>query len=177
LAALEDDRRVNGFMDTGLMQHLVCEKELTLDSTEARIVEGYTRILDQLHVFNFDRLFIPTNINNMHWTMIVVKMHWKEMHYYDSMSRVGTMYTNLVKACLVREMYLKKYLELNVWRVVTQEANVPQQGTNGNECGVFTMMCADFLSDNLPMTYCLDEMDFFRRKIAADILRGKLYYN
>ena len=73
LAALEDDRRGNGFMDTGLMQHLVCEKELTLDSTEARIVEGYTRILDQLHVFNFDQLFIPTNINNMHWTMIVVK--------------------------------------------------------------------------------------------------------
>ena len=28
------------------------------------------------------------------------------------------------------------------------EAGVPQQGSNGNECGVFTMMCADFLSDN-----------------------------
>lgn len=73
-------------------------------------------------------------------------------------------------------MMLKKSQELNIseWTVITQEAGVPQQGSNGNECGVFTMMCADFLSDNLPMTYSLQEIDYFRLKIAADILRGNL---
>jgi Ulp1 family protease len=162
LAALEDDRRGNGFMDTRLMQHLVAAKELTLDPIQVRKVKGYTPNIDK---FNFDLLFIPTNIKNMHWTM--------------SYNGEGTIYTNLVKDWLVREMFLKKNHELKIseWKVMTKEAGVPQQKTNGNECGVFAMMCADFVSDNLPMTYRLDEMKFFRRKIAGDILRGHLNYN
>jgi sentrin-specific protease 1 len=163
-------------MDTGLMQHFVAAIELTLDPIQVRKVKGYTRNID---IFNFDLLFIPTNIKNMHWTMIVVKMQSKEIHHYDSMSGEGTIYTTLVKDWLVREMFLKKNQELKIseWKVMTKEAGVPQQKTNGNECGVFAMMCADFVSDNLPMTYRLDEMKFFRRKIAGDILRGHLNYN
>ena len=94
------------------------------------------------------------------------------------MSGPGTAYTDKVKDWLVKEMASKKKEVLNIseWKVFTQEKCVPQQGSNGNECGLFTMICADFLSDYLPMSYSLKDMDFFRRKIAADILRGKLTY-
>jgi Ulp1 family protease len=76
-------------------------------------------------------------------------------------------------------MFLKKKQELKIsqWNVMTKENGVPQQMSNRNKCGVFAMMCADFVSDNLPMTFNLDEMKFFRRKIAGDILRGYLNYN
>jgi Ulp1 family protease len=98
LAALEDDRRGSGFMDTGLMKHLAAGKVISLDPIQVRKLKGYTLNVD---IFNFDLLFIPTNVNNMHWTMIVVKMQSKEIHYYDSMSGDGTTYTNLIKDWLV----------------------------------------------------------------------------
>jgi Ulp1 family protease len=152
LAALEDDRRGSGFMDTGLMKHLAAGKVISLDPIQVRKLKGYTLNVD---IFNFDLLFIPTNVNNMHWTMIVVKMQSKEIRYYDSMSSDGIIYTNLVKDWLVREMFLKKKQELKIsqWKVMTKEAGVPQQISNGNECGVFAMICADFVSDNFPMTF------------------------
>ena len=64
--------------------------------------------------------------------MIVIKMQLKEIHYYDSMSGVGTRYTDAVLRWLRVEMMLKKSQELNIseWTVMTQEAGVPQQGSN-----------------------------------------------
>ena len=65
------------------------------------------------------------------------------------MSGPGTAYTDKVKDWLVKEMAAKKKEVLNIseWKVITQENCVPQQESNPNECGLFTIMCADFLSD------------------------------
>lgn len=41
------------------------------------------------------------------------------------------------------------------------------------------MICADFLTDNLPIneqSYSQQDMPYFRRKIFADCLRGSLSY-
>ena len=38
-------------------------------------------------------------------------------------------------------------------------------------CGVFTIVCADFLSDNLPFIYSQKDMLFWREKIGIDIFR------
>jgi Ulp1 family protease len=48
--------------------------------------------------------------------------------------------------------------------------------TNGNDCGIFAMLCADFLSDDLCLTYNMNDMEFYRLKIAAAILKGSLSY-
>ena len=45
-------------------------------------------------VFSKDKIFIPVNINNSHWTLLVVYIQKKEIHYYDSMSGSGRTYTN-----------------------------------------------------------------------------------
>jgi len=59
----------------------------------------------------------------------------------------------------------------------------PQQD-NGYDCGMYVVMCVDFLCDNIPLTIKRGEhlaissrnMPYFRMKVAADILRGFLYY-
>ena len=61
------------------------------------------------------------------------------------------------------------------WQTFDREVHVPQQG-NGVDCGVFTCICADFTSEDLPLRYSQDDMLFFREKICADILRGNLTY-
>ena len=38
---------------------------------------------------------------------------------------------------------------------------MPQQ-CNGVDCGVFTTMCADFISDDLPLNYHQSEMSHYR---------------
>ena len=44
-------------------------------------------------VFEKEKIFIPVNINNTHWTLLVVYIQKKEIHYYDSMSGSGKTYT------------------------------------------------------------------------------------
>jgi Ulp1 family protease len=61
------------------------------------------------------------------------------------------------------------------WTLVSQELHVPQQ-SNGVDCGVFTTMCADFISDDLPLQYSQAQMLMFREKIGTDIMRGHLLY-
>jgi sentrin-specific protease 1 len=53
---------------------------------------------------------------------------------------------------------------------------LPQQH-NGSDCGMFTLMFADFISDNLDLGgFSQSDIKDYRRKVAAAILRGSLNY-
>jgi sentrin-specific protease 1 len=128
-------------------------------------------------VFALDRVFIPINLNNTHWVMAVVFVQKKEIHYYDSMSGSGKRYLDAMLKWLVDEAREKKgeQLDKSQWKLIDREQNVPQQ-QNGYDCGVFSIMCADYVSDNLPLSYVQEDMQNNRVKIAAAIRRGHLTY-
>ena len=67
-----------------------------------------------------------------------------------------------------------------VWKCVDEKKITPQQiypnEMNGTECGIFVIMNADLISDNLPLRYKLSDMPFLRNKIASAVLRGYLEY-
>jgi sentrin-specific protease 1 len=152
-------------------------------------VQRWTKKFD---IFSMKRIFFPINISNTHWTLAVIHMNKKRIDYYDSMSGSGRLYVTGLLRWLKDEAKAKKNMDLNVseWTVHDGNdiiqlgqahsddeliGNVPQQ-LNGSDCGVFTVICADFLSDDLPLSYSQNDMQFFRRKIAADIVRGSLLY-
>jgi Ulp1 family protease len=57
-------------------------------------------------------------------------------------------------------------------------APTPQQ-SNVYDCGVFTMMIADFITDGLTVdenSFSAKNISFFRKKICADIARGYINY-
>lgn len=128
-------------------------------------------------VFALNRVFIPINLSNTHWVMAVVYVQKKEIHYYDSMSGSGKRHLDAILRWLVDEAREKKGVALDPaeWKLVEREKHVPQQ-QNGFDCGVFSIMCADYLSDDLPLTYRQDQMPTNRVKIAAAIRRGHLMY-
>jgi sentrin-specific protease 1 len=129
-------------------------------------------------VFAMNKVYFPVNISNTHWTLLVIYVQQKRIHYYDSMSGSGRRYLEGALRWLVDEALYKKSIrdyDVSDWTLVDREPHVPQQ-INGFDCGVFTIMCADFLSDTLPLNYSQEDVSFFRRKIAADILRGSLNY-
>jgi Ulp1 family protease len=161
-----------------LLVENTANRTLGMDSVKEfkDVVKNATRGTD---IFSCDKMYIPTNINNCHWTMTVVNFPEREIHYYDSLSGDGKKYTNILIKWLACELMFRKSEELDIkqWKIISKEPHVPQQTGNGTECGVFYMMCADFTLDNLPLVYSLGDMKFFRNKIAADILRNAVNYS
>jgi Ulp1 family protease len=130
----------------------------------------------RLDVFNMDKIYFPININNSHWTIAVISMRHKTIIYYDSLGASGTNYKNILLRWVTDEAHRKT---INVprsdWSLLPRQNNVPMQ-SNGYDCGVFVIMCADYISDDLPLHYQQSEMHFYRRQILASILRGSLNY-
>ena len=78
--ALVNDRLGNFFIDTGLMHFLMADDDIVLlNEVQFRKVKAYTRNVD---IFSFDRVFIPTNIRNFHWMLIVIKIQLKEAIFF-----------------------------------------------------------------------------------------------
>ena len=59
---------------------------------------------------------------------------------------------------------------------ITPQQIYPNERMNGTECGIFVIMNADLISDNLPLRYKLSDTPFLRNKIASAVLRGYLEY-
>ena len=138
-------------------------------------IRRWTRKVD---VFQQDKIFFPINISNMHWTLIVVFMSAKEIHYYDSMSGNGEKYLQGLKKWLEDESLDKKKVAYDTsdWTLHQQEKHIPQQ-TNGVDCGMFSLICSDFLSDDLiTLNYHQRDMLAFREKVGIAIIRGQLTY-
>lgn len=136
---------------------------------------------------NFDileqeKIYFPLNIDKVHWVMIVAYMQQKEIIYYDSlrsrnegMNKADEYFTNNTKAIL-RYFVDQTNNKVNPkeWKIIFDN-NSPRQG-NGHDCGVFTILIADYLSDDLPLTFTQEQIPFFRKKITSTILRGSLDY-
>jgi sentrin-specific protease 1 len=155
----------NSFFITKL---LICD-----DDYKYANVKRWSKKID---IFEMDKIYFPININNDHWAMAVVYMKEKRICYYDSISKDGSKYVNGLMRWIQDEGTYKKgiVVDPSKWRFFNSEPT-PQQ-ENGFDCGVFSIMCADFISDNLPLQYNQNHMEEFRVKIAAAILRGELAY-
>jgi len=77
-------RKSSHYFNSFFLVKLIMNEKYTYSN-----VKRWTKKFD---VFQKDKIFIPVNINNSHWTMIVVFVQKKEIHYYDSMSGSGMRY-------------------------------------------------------------------------------------
>lgn len=93
------------------------------------------------------------------------------------MSGSGQKYLDGLRKWVVDESSTRKNMtvETQKWKLIDNERHVPQQ-TNCNDCGVFATICADFISDDLPLSYGKAQMLHYRKKIGTDIVRGSLLY-
>lgn len=124
-----------------------------------------------------DKIFCPVNVRNTHWTMAVVYMQKKEIHYYDSMSGSGHEYLQALKKWVSDDVKDKKGVELDTssWTLVSRPPDVPQQ-RNGFDCGVFTITFADYLADDLPLLFSQQDISANRQRFALSILKGGVPY-
>ena len=121
-----------------------------------------------------DKLFFPVNLGNYHWALAVVYMKEKCITYYDSLGYDGTKYMDGLMKWIVDEAK-KRRVEIEEDKWSANRVDPPKQ-TNGYDCGVFLIMYADFLSDDLRITFEQKHMDLFRLKIASAIVHGELIH-
>lgn len=130
-------------------------------------------------IFEMDKVVFPVNISNSHWTLAVLYVQEKRICYYDSMNGNGDRYLTALRRWLVDEAQNKKQMELDGQEYALMgsvENSVPQQN-NGSDCGVFTIMAADFLSEDIPLQYSQQYMPMLRNKIGAAILNTRVAYS
>ena len=93
------------------------ENEYTYDN-----VKRWTK---ELNIFKMDKIFFPININNTHWTLCVVFMQAKQIHYYDSMGSTGRKYMEAAMHWVKDEGREKQNMEVDdsEWKLVGQFDN------------------------------------------------------
>lgn len=70
----------------------------------------------------------------------------------------------------------KHAIDMDEWTLdSTGKEGAPQQ-QNGYDCGMFSTMYADFITDDLPFEFSQEDIADYRRKSVAAILRGELNY-
>ena len=95
-------------------------------------------------------------------------MEKKEIVFYDSFHSKGDKYLNALLDYVEKEAERRgnKSFDKKEW---TCKNGDPPKQKNGYDCGVFTIMCMDFLSDNLPLSFEQSDMNDFRRKITYHV--------
>lgn len=99
--------------------------------------------------------------------------------YYDSMSGAGKVHLDALLRYLQDEHVDKKQTAMpgvDEWVLTTCIRNETPQQFNGYDCGLFTILFADFLSENLPLSFDQQHIPTFRTKICGSIMEGKLWY-
>eukprot|EP00953_Heterococcus_sp_UTEX-ZZ885_P019118 10679-Heterococcus_DN1.PRE.1 len=83
----------------------------------------------------------------------------------------GSSYTEALEQWLDDEHVTRKGSECAIeWELVPTLPTVPQQ-SNGSDCGVFSCMFADYISEDLPLQFSQADMPHFRQRLALQILR------
>ena len=146
-------------------------------------VRRWSRNVPGGDIFSLDKVVFPVNLGGVHWVCIVAFMQKKEIEYHDSLGyrtndekenllRNGEKYMKAILSYLENEhlRFKKRHMSDDHW-VLLNRLDTPKQD-NGNDCGVYTCMTADFRSLDLPQQYTSNEVRFCRNRMALTLLNN-----
>ncbi|KAH8254149.1 hypothetical protein KR032_008709, partial [Drosophila birchii] len=136
-------------------------------------VRRWTRKVD---LFSKQIIPVPVHFNGhpAHWSMAIIDMRDKAIRYYDSMGLSNKTVLVTLKKYLQKESLDKRQQPFDTKNFKIEDVkNVPRQ-FNGDDCGVFCCMFAEYLTRDAPLTFTQNNMVLFRKKMILEIAEGKL---
>ena len=95
-------------------------------------------------------MFVPINICNQHWVLVVVYFRARVIQYYDSLRWPnGPTYVALILRYLEFMWYhcgMDGNFDKTSWTTVSQTQDTPIQGLNTNNCALYVCMFAERIS-------------------------------
>ena len=142
-------------------------------------VKGWTRKHDR-GVFAFDRVLVPVNIGNRHWTVASMTLKGqKEIVYYDSMGssikgKVGKVLIKYLEHEFIDKI-VKRGVDQAEWtldliQTVSIRAGKGPQQSDASSCGVYVCMTVKRLAQEKELDWRQRDADAFRKKMAWDLL-------
>ena len=130
-----------------------------------------------INIFSKDKIFIPVNISNKHWSLIVVNIQLKKIYYYDSLGWDGRISLDSTLKWIHDEsnnkfyQYKLDHFNFKEWKLIVVK-DTPQQ-PNGYDCGIYVIIFADLISKNNSLnSFSINLIN--RTNVCANILRGYL---
>lgn len=140
------------------------------------LVNGYDysnvqRWSKNFNIFEKDKVFCPVNLKNKHWGLLVIYVQRKEIIYYDSMGIKGKKYLDSALQYMYDEAK-SSYIHFiyDEWKIVSCNG-IPQQ-KNSYDCGIFAILYADYIANDIPLTFTQQTVSLFRKKLCVYILKG-----
>lgn len=118
-----------------------------------------------------DKIFIPIH-RDLHWCLAVINMKEKTYEYLDSFGVMDFDVLRILATYIMDEVKDKSNIELDVssW----QDVSVPlRMQHNGWDCGMFMLKFIDFHSRGVSPSFSQEDMEYFRKRTAKEILRLK----
>ena len=141
---------------------------------------------EKVDIFAMDMLIVSIHCNRNHWTLALVNFDLEQIEYFDSLGRSpGRVLATLRRYLNDEHMDKKKKVPFAIdhWpdivhqttvETVRDSTQIPRQ-CNDYDCGVFVCTNADYLSQGVLLDYTKKDIVCMRRRLAAQILRAKLF--
>mmetsp|Transcript_8210 Transcript_8210/g.13317 ORF Transcript_8210/g.13317 Transcript_8210/m.13317 type:complete len:180 (-) Transcript_8210:516-1055(-) len=144
--------------------------KLCIPSYNYANVRRWTR---KVKLFDKDKVFIPINLNNMHWCLACINFREKRFEYYDSMGGRRPEILAALRRYVIDEAKdkLGKTMSVDEWEDYSPRS-IPQQ-EDGSSCGVFSCKFADYASTDSPFSFSQRNIANFRMQMAFEILEQR----
>lgn len=159
-----------------------CESSVYTFFSDAGTIDSWKNVDLHLH----DKVFLPINIDNTHWVLVVIFVQKKKLVFYDSLLTCTSSIASKKIIQTVLRWWIKYHQQKNLpffpeeW-TLSKRNDLPQQ-PNGFDCGIYTMLFADLLADDLehfhqsPLFHNHTNIQRYRRKILLSILLGTVLH-
>ena len=181
LSAKYPDRKKSVYFNTFFMEKLigVSKSEFNYENVKTWLHKKKSNTC----IFECDKIFVPINITQTHWVLVVIFIQEKRIAYFNSLRGKeeydGTVFVDALLKWVKEEANTENLAFDSLEWTLEYEGKCPQQ-ENGCDCGIFVLMLIDFLTDSLKVNdNCFTQeivTSTSRRKIANDIFKGCLSY-
>ncbi|KAJ1608317.1 ULP1 like chllamydin domain-containing protease [Cryptosporidium canis] len=163
--------------------------KLTSDQTNGtgycyRNVSRWTQ-RKKIDLFDYDLVLLPINVNNVHWTLGMVDLKLGNIQYFDSLGGSFQDHLGCTKMSAAFFQNMSRYIQDEYMdkkkqkfpgqlkHLTTFSRPVPQQ-SNGSDCGVFTCMFAECLSEGRPFDFDTTRIDRIREIMLVECIRNEI---
>jgi len=129
-------------------------------------------------VFKRQMLFVIVNIDDRHWTLVVVNFIDKRIEYFDSLQGDGSEYVNDVRRWLMDHHFYTKKREWDTesWTYHSWKKSdgAPVQEDAWN-CGIYALQTANYYAQDGKLDFNTSHMPKFRDMMLVEMFNGEMF--